>query len=93
MIEQSEEHKETVPYPDLEKEYEPDHCYEELLMYFEGRDSEVWQEQINEPNLKQSRCFIEDRPVIMMKATTILKCPSYALLEVATNFETRMKWD
>ena len=29
----------------------------------------------------------------MMKARTILDCPTYAILDVACNFEIRMKWD
>ena len=38
----SQEHKSDEPYPDLGKEYDPDNCYEELLMYYEGRDTTVW---------------------------------------------------
>ena len=81
------------PYPDLGKEYHPDHCWEELISFFEGRDPNNWEVQYDEPNFKQNRCYQEDRPVLMMNVRTTLKCPVEALLTVSLNFETRMAWD
>ena len=39
---QKEETKDYGPYPELGKEYNADHCFDELIMFFEGRDKENW---------------------------------------------------
>jgi len=71
------------------KDFDPELCFDELLMYYQGRDKQVWNVDYDEPNLKQSRCFIEGRPVLMMKARTTLKSSPQALSDVAIKFDIR----
>ena len=88
-----EESKNPVPYPELGKEYSADHCFDELMMYYEARDTQEWRLEINEPNLQQSFCYFVDRPVLMMKAFTNIKSPMQALYDVCVNFDIRQQWD
>ena len=63
------------------------------MNFYEGNDTNKWVVQFDEPNFKQSSCFQDDRPVIMMKVRTTLKCPLKAILDITLNFDTRMSWD
>lgn len=70
-------------YPQLSEEFDPDVCFEKLLAAFEDRDDRDWQIQVDDDELKQWWCYVEDSPIIMMKARSVLKAPAAALINCA----------
>ena len=86
-------HDPTTPYPELGDDFNPDVCFKQLLSYYEGKDTNAWQVQVDEPGFKQFWCYAEGSSNLMMKAHTKLKAPVKELIETMHNCEERKKWD
>ena len=63
------------------------------MTYYEGNDKNKWRVDFDETNFKQSRCYFEDRPVLMMKARATLSCPVDNLFKACIDDRIRQQWD
>ena len=70
-----------------------EHHFDELMRIYEGRDGYQWKNQGSTKECQQFTCLPEDRPVIILKASTVIRAPAQTLIDCSIDFETRMAWD
>lgn len=78
-------HDPSTPYPELGEEFDKDRCFQQLMDHYHARDTNNWRVQVDRQNFKQHCCFVDDNPMIVMKAKTTLNAPVSDLVECQMN--------
>lgn len=81
------------PMIEDEDETKFDECFRQLLDIRDGKDGHQWQTQVNNKDFKQFVCLPDDRPVVLIKASTVVKAPVSSLVDCSIDFEARSDWD
>lgn len=64
-------------------------CFRKLLEIRDGQDGNEWRISVNNKDFMQYVCLPEDRPVVLIKANTVVKAPVSSLVDCSIDFEAR----
>lgn len=68
-------------------------CWGNLMELYEGKDGYEWENLTTHMEVIQFGCFPEDRPVILMKAYSVVKAPAKIAVDCSIDFQARQFWD